>query len=116
MKKYIELATGVRAKLCGKVELEFRIVESAQEPRGGYFDYNTFYILENLTSDVLLGEDLLDEIRAYEELSDLFVELLELSGVLPSEVNCIKWAREMERKWLQSRLRNARSGPETVVA
>jgi hypothetical protein len=114
--KYIELASGERSKLCGKVKVKFRIAESGREPRGGYVDFITFYILENLTSDVLLGESLLERIRAYEELSHCFVDLPVSKDILHSEVNYIKWPRDMERKLVPLRPRIALFGSETGTA
>ena len=63
--------------------------------------YRTFYVMPSLTANVLLGEELLDSIDAFGTHLDNFVDIRSATGDM-SDMNCIKWLNNVERKLIQS--------------
>ncbi|KEF51942.1 uncharacterized protein A1O9_11932 [Exophiala aquamarina CBS 119918] len=85
----IELANGTRKTLSGYVHVPFTI--------GGYSSYNTFYVLDGLVCDVILGDETLDELDAFNQYAAYFVEL-EANMVEPNHCHNINWAEERIRR------------------
>lgn len=63
--------------------------------------YCTFYVMVSLTTNVLLGEELLDSIDAFGTHLDSFVDVRSAKGDM-SDMQCIKWLNSMERKLIRS--------------
>jgi hypothetical protein len=63
--------------------------------------YRTFYVMPSLTANVLLGEELLDSIDAFGTHLDSFVDIKSATGDM-SDMNCIKWLNNVERKLIRS--------------
>lgn len=59
--------------------------------------YRKFYVLDGLTTDVLLGEDLLYGINAFTDHASSFVDVDELG--IPLELKGIVWLNRAEQ-WL----------------
>lgn len=119
--KYIVLATEEVAALSGKVRVRFDTFKDVPfdiEPSAMNSDRDalntlsrqhirhlsvpdhdrTFYILDDLNCDVLLGEDLLDSIDAFTKHADSFFEIPEcLVETSNLDLNIVKWANHFER-------------------
>jgi hypothetical protein len=61
----------------------------------------TFYAMASLTTNVLLGEELLDSIDAFGTHLDSFVHVRSAKGDM-SDMHCIKWLNSIERKLIRS--------------
>jgi hypothetical protein len=93
----VELADGRTAELLGKVRVGFDAYDAcSSSPTKSKRHVRTFYLMEGLTSDVLLGEDALYDINAFTEHSDSFFESSDC-GECP-ELNLITWLEGRERQ------------------
>ena len=90
----IQFADGSLASLQGKVDIQITLHRPDDERME-----RTFYVLENLTCDMLFGEDFLDETDAFETYKDSFC--MEDDDDL-AQVNTIVWLRTHERFLLRS--------------
>ena len=91
----VQFADGSESYLAGKVDLTIIVGNSGGHLIRGIQEgqrlRRTFYVLQGLTSDMLLGEELLDETNAFETYKDAFSED-EYRGTL-SSVNTIVWLK-----------------------
>ncbi|KIW21362.1 hypothetical protein PV08_01942 [Exophiala spinifera] len=91
--QYVEFADGTTAQLSGVVRVPFYIgsyEETAQ--------LRDFYVLEGLTSDVLLGSDTLEELDAFNSYGDTFFELNEFDA--RCDFHYIRWVVKSENETL----------------
>ena len=86
----VQFADGSISSLCGKVALTI-IIGNTHGPKFN----TTFYVLEDLTSSVILGEDLLNETNAFQTYDQAFS--LEESDDALADLNAIVWFRTPER-------------------
>jgi hypothetical protein len=135
--RYIILATGKLAVLSGKVKVKFDTFERAEPPEaqtvevgdrmapvdessGSPLDTSvsskavpehcrTFYVFDHLTCDVVLGEELLDSINAFQLHRGSFVDVPDMFEAHSSlDFNIIKWANRVE-KWFLDKLHGSNS-------
>ena len=93
----VELADGSTAELLGKVRVGFDAFDAcSSSPTKSKRHVRTFYLMEGLTSDVLLGEDALYDINAFTEHSDSFFESSDCYEC--PELNLITWFDHRERQ------------------
>jgi hypothetical protein len=93
----VELADGSTAELSGKVRVSFDAYDvCSSSPTKSKRHVRTFYLMEGLTSDVLLGEDALYDINAFTEHSDSFFESSDCDEC--PELNLITWFDHRERQ------------------
>ena len=92
----VQFADGTSAFLAGKVRLyiSLKSCKTFQEVRDNCFEH-TFYVLGGLTSDILFGEEFLDEQDAFHTYDTGFVT--EESADVCSQVNTIVWFKTPER-------------------
>lgn len=94
------LADGSRAPISGKFTARFNTFDRPSRdvlrPRA---HEKTFYILEGLTTDVLVGEDLLFEISAFSDQQNSFVDL-DSMGIF-SDLNVVVWLSKLEKRLLR---------------
>ncbi|KAF1949991.1 hypothetical protein CC80DRAFT_539850 [Byssothecium circinans] len=107
----VELADGSRAPISGQFRARFDTFDRPSRdglrprPHEVYF-----YILDNLTTDVLLCGDLLFEISAFSDQQNSFVDL-DCLGIF-SDLNLVKWPSRLEKRLL----RIPRSQPSASTA
>ena len=85
----VQFADGSCSTLSGKIILQVKFGKS-NHPHSNV----VFHVLEGLTCDLLLGEDLLDEIDAFQSYQE---EFLREEGSPAFEVNTIVWFNTIER-------------------
>lgn len=90
-----------------------QVIGHARPPSPISDHYRTLYVLPSLTSNVLLGEELLDSIDAFGTHLDSFVDFENLGRGLP-DVNSIKWLNSLERKFLNKSSANSTWPPSTL--
>ncbi|PQE17556.1 hypothetical protein CJF30_00009579 [Rutstroemia sp. NJR-2017a BBW] len=90
----VQFADGSIATLLGKTEV--RVIMGEQQT--DIFE-RTFYVLEDLTCDVLFGEDFLDVLDPFNTYNHAL--LVEVGG-FPSEVSTIVWMNNFEEKLSKS--------------
>ncbi|RYP09344.1 hypothetical protein DL765_008490 [Monosporascus sp. GIB2] len=106
----VVLADGSRATVVGQFGARFDTFEKPSKntirPRS---QWKTFYILDGLTTDVLLGEDILYEIAAFVEQANSFVDL---KRVHPDfDLNLVVWLTGLA-KFLKRRTAVSPADPE----
>lgn len=89
----VQFADGSTSELVGKVNVY--IVLGTPE---GLRVFTTFYVLDGLTSDILLGEEFLDKTTAFETYRDAF-SIIECDDDAAAEVNGIVWFNTAESKF-----------------
>lgn len=87
----VQLADGSTSELVGKVSVLI-ILGTPEGPRL----VTSFYVLEGLTCDILLGEDFLDKTAAFETYGDAFSIIKCDDGT--AEVNGIVWFSKVESR------------------
>lgn len=90
--KKVQFADGSTSSLFGRVTIVFRI-GGHYNPQSALFR-RTFYVLEDLTCDMLLGEDFLEQSEVFEHYRDS-ITLLDDEDL--SQVNGIFWANTPEQ-------------------
>jgi hypothetical protein len=85
----VQFADGSIALLAGQIFSQFRTCE--RDP----WSTKWFYVLENLTCDVLLGEETLDENDAFNLDTSTVTTQQDSSGL---DLNTIFWAKSVERR------------------
>lgn len=83
---YVELADGSIAKLAGYVDAWLDV--------GGKSSQKTFYVLDRLRCDVLLGDETLHSLDAFNQHEGLFVDRDVINGY--SEFHAIKWKERVK--------------------
>ena len=102
----IQFANGDVAPLAGKVTLLVRLGPL------GMTEYSVdFYVLDDLTCDLLFGGDFLIETDAFRTYKDVF-EVTDLNDI--AELNTIVWLGSIERLLAKFSLRSDRSGSDSV--
>jgi hypothetical protein len=91
----VEFADGSTARLTGKVK-----VDIALDSKDFVKENMTFYVLENLTCDILLGEDFIFGKDVFQKYQQYFI--MDEKERLGSEVSTIIWQKKAEK--LLSRL------------
>jgi hypothetical protein len=93
----VQFADGSIARTQGKITIEFEAYGDAfQEAVPSKARYRTLYVLDGLTTDILLGEDLLYSINAFTEHTSSFVDLDDFG--MPVELKGIVWLDRAERR------------------
>ena len=87
---HVQFADGSTSQLFGKVDVVIKIGEN----QDSYYRRN-FYILDGLTCDILLGEDFLQDIEAFDYYADAFA-LNDTDDDDHREVNAIVWFNMVE--------------------
>ena len=90
-----------------------QVIGHAKSPTHISDHHRTLYVLPSLTSNVLLGEELLDSIDAFGTHFDSFIDFENLRGDI-SDVNSIKWLNSLERKFLNKEKANSTWPPSTL--
>lgn len=86
----VQFADGRTAKLLGKTEVNFDICDDGHKPPTGHNGHSRiFYILEGLTTDILLGEEASFDMQVFTKHADAFVSLED--SKLSNEINLITW-------------------------
>jgi hypothetical protein len=101
----IVFADGTIEHLLGKVNIDVTI----GGPHGNRI-YRTFYVVKDLTCDMLFGNSLLDEINAFDTYRNSFI-LQKDDGL--AQVNTIIWLNTLE-KFLLGQGRNKTAAPEPL--
>lgn len=86
----VQFADGRTAKLLGKTQVDLDIYDGHYGfPTGHKGHSRTFYILDGLTTEILLGEEALFDMQVFTDHADSFVYLDD--GALPNPINLITW-------------------------
>ena len=85
----IQFADGSTAEISGKVSL-FIVLGTPEGPR----IHSAFYVLDDLTSNIVLGESFLAETKAFEEYRNAF-PLIECDNEV-AQINAIVWFNAVE--------------------
>lgn len=102
----VQFADGSTAYLAGKVEITIVLGTQSDAPY-----VTTFYVLENLSCDILFGEEFLDGTNAFDTYRDAFSLTDEDYGA--SDVNTVMWFNLAE--WKLSQLGKGQAATETVA-
>ncbi|KAF4625629.1 hypothetical protein G7Y89_g12535 [Cudoniella acicularis] len=96
----VVLADGSRASISGKLRERFYTFDKPSKKFVSRLKAaeKDFYVLDGLTTDVLLGNDLLFEISAFSEHQNSFVDLGRL-GIF-SDLNLVAWLSRREKRLL----------------
>lgn len=93
----VQFVDGSTARTQGQVTIKFEAYGDAfQEAVPSKARYRTFYVLDGLTTDILLGEDLLYSINAFTEHISSFVDLDDFG--MPVELKGIVWLDRAEQR------------------
>ena len=95
-RQFVELADGSTARLSGFVRVPFAL------GRGGLPTHlRDFYVLEGLTTDILLGNGTLEEFDAFNAHKDDFFDLQEYD--VRCDLHCIRWvSRSGNKEFLEN--------------
>ncbi len=97
-RELLQFADGSTGLTSGSIGVHFAIGNLHGErgfvPRGNTLDLN-FFILDNLTSDILVGQNTLEELNAIGKNGDLFIDSLPQPGL--SDCNIIRHIGTVER-------------------
>ncbi|KAJ5170166.1 uncharacterized protein N7500_002949 [Penicillium coprophilum] len=94
----VMLADGSIAHISGQFTARFHVFQKGSKGSTPKVYTKQFFILEGLTSDVLLCQDLLLEIRAFKEQQKAFIELNNADTF--SDLNLVSWLSKRERRFL----------------
>lgn len=87
---WVQFANGRTARLLGKVHVDFDIYDGRYgSPTGQLGHSRTFYLLDGLTTDILLGEAALFDMQVFTEHKDSFVDLDDCG--LFDAINLVTW-------------------------
>jgi hypothetical protein len=93
----VQFVDGSTARTQGQVTMKFEAYSEAfQGAVPSKAQYRTFYVLDGLTTDILLGEDLLYRIKAFTEHASSFVDLDDFG--MPVELKGIVWLDRAEQR------------------
>lgn len=88
--EWVQFADGRTAKLLGKTQVDLDIFDGCYRSPTGYKCHSrTFYLLDGLTTDILLGEQALFDMEVFTEHADSFMDLDD--GELCNAINLITW-------------------------
>jgi hypothetical protein len=94
---WVQLADGSTAKLLGRVYVDLDIYDGRYRCPTGYIGHSRpFYVLDGLTTDILLGEAALYDMHVFTEHEDSFVDS-NACGV-SIEMNLITWFDKRTRQ------------------
>jgi hypothetical protein len=94
---WVQLADGSTAKLLRRVHVDLNIYDGRYRSPTGYICHSrTFYVLDGLTIDILLGEAALYDMQVFIEHEDSFVDS-NVCGV-SIEMNLITWFDKRTRQ------------------
>ncbi|KAJ0417627.1 E1-E2 ATPase-domain-containing protein [Aspergillus carlsbadensis] len=99
----VMLADGSRARILGQFNARFQVHDGPTSAgKQGRVKTSTrrFFILDGLTSDILLCQDLLFDVRAFKEQQGSFVVLSAPASGSFSDVNFVAWLSKREKKLL----------------
>ncbi|CAH0057798.1 unnamed protein product [Clonostachys solani] len=116
----IMLADGTVEQTCGLIRSSFT-VGLVDDVRGFISKSQNisidFFVLSNLSSDVLIGQDTIEELNIFANYSESFVPNISLTG--ESDVNIIRYIGKAERAgkrlWAQIRGDNQTSNPSSAA-
>src|ERR1700722_1833478 len=93
----VQFVDGSTARTQGQVTMKFEAYgDTFQEAVPTKARYRKFYVLDGLTTDFLLGEDLLYDINAFTDHASSFVDVEEFG--LPLELKGIVWLDRAEQR------------------
>lgn len=93
----VQFADGSIAKLLGKTCVDLDIYDGRYRSPTGYIGHSrTFYLLDGLTTDVLLGEEALFNMHVFTEHEDSFVYSDDCGFII--EMNLITWFDKRTRQ------------------
>lgn len=93
----VQFADGSTAKLLGKTLVDLDIYDGRYISSTGHKGHSrTFYLLDGLTSDILLGEEALFHMKVFTEHGDSFVNLNDCG--LSNTINLITWFEKRGRQ------------------
>ena len=94
---WVQFADGSTAKLLGKTHVDLDIYDGRSRSATGYRGRSrTFYLLDGLRTDVLLGEEALHDMHVFTEHEDSFVDSDDCG--LAVEMNLITWFDKRTRQ------------------
>jgi hypothetical protein len=94
---WVQLADGSTAKLLGKTHVDLGFYDSGDRWATGRKSHSrTFYLLDGLGTDVLLGEEILYDMHVFTEHKDSFVNLGNCGASI--EMNLITWFDKRTRQ------------------
>jgi hypothetical protein len=94
---WVQFADGSTAKLLGKTQVDLDIYDGRYRSPTGYKDHSrTFYLLDGLSTDVLLGDEALYDMHVFTEHEDSFVDSDDCGS--PIEMNLITWFDKRARQ------------------
>ncbi|KAL4799339.1 hypothetical protein BDV19DRAFT_310277 [Aspergillus venezuelensis] len=98
--KRVMLADGSTARITGQFTADFRAFRSGgRDSRLNARKYEReFFILDGLTSDVLLGQNLLLDVRAFKKQQRSFIELHDSDTF--ADLNLVSWLSKKEKEFL----------------
>jgi hypothetical protein len=95
--EWVQFADGSTAKLLGKTQVEFDVYDGRSRSPTGYVGHSrTFYLLDGLRTDVLLGEEALYDMNIFADHEDSFVDSGDCE--LLAEINTITWFDKRARQ------------------
>ncbi|KAL3475865.1 E1-E2 ATPase-domain-containing protein [Aspergillus californicus] len=99
----VMLADGSLARISGQFSARFQVHNPHQKDKGRgrkkrVYTTRQFFILDGLTSDVLLCQDLLLDIKAFKKEKKAFIELD--SADCFSDLNLVSWLSKREKRFL----------------
>lgn len=106
----VQFADGSTAHLAGRTRIRIRL--GSDRKRGidwASVELVEFYVLDDLTAPMILGEDILDANEAFATYSSSLV--VEANPAGAAEASTIFWANTLERFWLGSGPRQTQAPP-----
>jgi hypothetical protein len=95
--EWVQFADGSTAKLLGKTHVDLDLYDGRYRSPTGYKGHSrTFYLLDGLSTDVLLGEEVLYEMHVFTEHEDSLVDSDDCGSHI--EMNLITWFDKRTRQ------------------
>ena len=95
--EWVQFADGSTAKLLGKTHVDLDFYDGCDRFPTGYKSHSrTFYLLDGLSSDVLLGEEVLYNMHVFTEHEDAFLDSDDCRSNI--EMNLITWFDKRSRQ------------------
>lgn len=106
----IQFADGSYGCISGKIVADLHIDYNADSALRAVTTKKTFHVLQGLTTDVLLGEELSFQMNVFTDHVEAFVNVTHYEGY--PQLNAITWLRQVEQNLLQ-RFKPTREEPST---
>lgn len=95
----IQFADGTFGRISGKVVADLHIDDNVNGALRAVTTKRTLHVLQGLTTDVLLGEELLFQMHVFTDHSQAFVDITYFENF--PQLNAITWLRQVDRSLLQ---------------